>query len=229
MALMAPGKSEVSQHVPGPHQVCSFVAGEVIYQQGEPARSAYFIEQGQVRIFARAGGAERNLRVVGADDLFGVSALVPPAEYEGTAIAVTDLRAIRFDLGSLAGLVRHLPAIGAKLIVRLAERTREAEERIEISLLRDSQSKVVAGLIRAARGPAANTPDGSVALGLSPLALSARVGLDVAAVKRAVQQLRDARYVELQDEQLLIPNLPALQELHNLLETGEEILGGEAR
>lgn len=225
---MVPGKSELPSHGPTQHQICAFAPGELVYQQGETAQSAYFVEEGQIRIFTRVAGAERNLRVVGAGDLFGVAALTPPAEYEGTAICVAAARAVSFDLGSLAGLLRQSPAIGAKLVVRLAERTREAEERIEIGMLRDAQAKVVLGLVRAARHAQSGSA-GPIALQMSPLTLSARVGLDVAAVKRAVQQLRETHYVDIQAEQLYIPDLPALMELHSLLETGEEILGGERR
>jgi hypothetical protein len=66
-------------------------------------------------------------------------------------------------------------------------------------------------------------------LALSPLGLSARVGVDVTAVKRVVLQLQQTEYLAIADEQLEIQSLEALQELHTLLETGEEILGGGAR
>lgn len=210
------------------HEVCTFAPGEIVYKQGDPAEIAYFVEEGRVRIFTRVGGLERNLRIVGTAGLFGDAALAPPSQYDGTAICVDRARVIAFDLGSLPGLVREAPVIGAKLVVRLAERAREAEERIEISMLRDSQLRVVVGLLRAARSKSAAT-EGPAALNITPLELSARVGLDVTAVKRAVHQLREAQYVQIIDERLTILDLGALTQLQGLLETGEEIQGGERR
>jgi CRP/FNR family transcriptional regulator, cyclic AMP receptor protein len=222
---MVLGTSELQrQH----HEVCSFAPGEIVYKQGDPAEVAYFVEEGRVRIFTRVGGLERNLRVVGPNDLFGDGALAPPGSYDGTAICVDHARAIAFDLGSLPGLVREAPAVGARLVVRLAERAREAEERIEISMLRDGQLRVVVGLLRAARHRTAAV-EGPAALNITPLELSARVGLDVTAVKRAVHQLREAQYVQIVDERLTILDLGALSQLQGLLETGEEIQGGERR
>ena len=68
-------------------------------------------------------------------------------------------------------------------------------------------------------------PDGYV-LSVSPLELSSRVGLDVDAVKRAVQQLRDGGYLRIRDETIIIPDLDAMRQLYELLGTKEEVRGG---
>lgn len=211
------------------HQVATFAPGELLHRQGEPALAAHYVEQGQVRVFARAGGVERTLHIAKAGDVVGISALTPPCAYEATALCVQAARTLRFDLPSLPSLVRELPDVATGLVLRLAERARDAEERIEINMLRDTQSKVVAGLLGAARRAWPNRQQQPVRLALSPLSLSARVGLDVAAVKRVVLQLQQTEYLDIADEQLEIHSLEALQELQALLETGEEILGGSAR
>ncbi|HEX2735191.1 MAG TPA: Crp/Fnr family transcriptional regulator [Polyangiaceae bacterium] len=210
------------------HQQCSFEPGELIYEQGGPADLAFFVESGRIRIFTRIGGLERNLRVVGAGDVFGESALSPPATHDATAICVDRAVAIAFDAGSLPGLVREAPSVGSRLVLCLAERARLAEERIEIGMLRDGQLRVVVGLLKAARSPNGSESD-KVTLGLTPLELSARVGLDVTAVKRAVQQLREAQYLQIVDERLTIVDVDALHQLRGLLEMGEEIQGGDRR
>jgi CRP-like cAMP-binding protein len=169
------------------------------------------------------------LHIAKPGDVVGISALTPPCAYEATALCVQSARTLRFDLPSLPSLVRELPDVATGLVLRLAERARDAEERIEINMLRDTQSKVVAGLLGAARRAWPNREQQPVRLTMSPLGLSARVGLDVAAVKRVVLQLQQTEYLDIADEQLEIHSLEALQELQALLETGEEILGGSAR
>ena len=59
-------------------------------------------------------------------------------------------------------------------------------------MLRDSHSKVVVALTKLARQAlsAAGRNDGPVEVSISPMELSARVGLDVDSVKRIVQQQR---------------------------------------
>jgi CRP-like cAMP-binding protein len=198
----------------------TFEAGEVLFREGEVADRALLLDDGRVRIWKRLGGAERGLKVLGKGGLLGEDALCADAKRAATAIALVSGRAIAFDVQSLPVLLAQCPLLGAGLIEQLAQRARDAEDRIQIGSLRDSQSRVVLGLLRAAQTA------GSGRLSLSPLDLSARVGLDVDAVKHAVSLLREADYVRISDQQLEVPNVDALSELYGLLETGEEILGG---
>ncbi len=205
-----------------------FEPGEVIYRDGDTADRAYFMLEGRVRIFKRIGGAERGLSVLGSGELFGQEALLTNAKRTATAISLTPVQVVAFDTDSLEQLITDSPKTGARLVERLALRAREAEERIQISMLRDSQARVILALVRTAQAQP-TPPEGARVLHLSPLELSARVGLDVDAVKRAVQQLQDNDYLRISEETLEIPDLEALQELYGLLETGEEILGGARR
>lgn len=205
-----------------------FEAGEVLYREGDPANVAYLVDDGRVRLVKRLGGTERGLRVVRRGDLFGEEALLPEARRDVDALSLTAVKLVAFDGDSLRTLLSEHPSLGAELVKRLVLRAKQAEDRIQISMLRDSQTKVVMGLMRAAHG-VAGAQSGPLTLELSPLELSARVGLDVEAVKRTVQRLTEADYVRVSEEALEIPNLEALQELYGLLEAGEEIVGGDPR
>jgi len=208
---------------------CHFEAGEVIFEMGAAADRSYWVQEGRVRIFRRIAGAERALRVVGSDDLFGEDAFIQGAKRRATAISLTGTRALAFDENSLPELLQAAPELGVHLVKNLTQRAREAEDRIQIGMLRDSQSKVILALMREAQSNPETQQADSAILELSPLELSARVGLDVDAVKRTVQQLRDGEYVNISDELLEIPNMEALQELYSLLEAGEDIVGGDER
>ena len=111
-------------------------------------------------------------------------------------------------------------------------RLRDAEDQIEILMLRDGQSKVVVALMKFAQQeqlalqsegrPAGN---GQISLTLSPLELSAQVGLDVDTVKRIVAQLREAGHIRIQDERVEVPNLDSLRDLYSLLGTKDQLRG----
>jgi CRP-like cAMP-binding protein len=210
---------------PPGHQQRTFEPGEVIYREDEPADRAYWLERGRVRVFKRVGGTERALRVLGDADVFGDDALLPNAKRQATAVALTAGTALAFDRDSISTLLATRPQLGATLLERLARRARAAEERIQISMLRDSQSKVVLGLLRAAQS--LPNPDSSPSLPLSPLDLSVRIGLDVDTVKRTMHQLKEAGYVNVSEERVEISDMSTLQELYGLLETSDEILGGD--
>jgi CRP-like cAMP-binding protein len=97
-------------------------------------------------------------------------------------------------------------------------RLRDAEDQIEVLLLRDTQSKIVSALLKMARSNA-----GPAELAISPVDLSSRVGLDVDTVKRTVQRLRDQQYLRIVGERVEIPDLEALRRLYALLGSKEEL------
>jgi CRP-like cAMP-binding protein len=102
---------------------------------------------------------------------------------------------------------------------------RDAEDQIEIMMLRDTQSKVVSALLKLARDAGALPSDAHAELQVTPVELSTRVGVDVDTVKRAVQRLREQGYVKITGEKVEIPELGALRKLYVLLGTKEELRG----
>jgi CRP/FNR family cyclic AMP-dependent transcriptional regulator len=128
-------------------------------------------------------------------------------------------------------VLRSNPAVGSRVLEQLIRRLRDAEDQIEVMMVRDTQAKIVVALLKLAHQALASATDqgAAVALRVSPMDLSSRVGLDVDTVKRAVLELRESGYVQIVDEQLQIEDLRALSELLGLLSVKDEILGADAR
>jgi CRP/FNR family cyclic AMP-dependent transcriptional regulator len=213
-----------------------FDAGEVIFREGEPGTEAYLLEEGRVRLIKKVRGAERSLMVLKPGDLFGESALLVGAPRSSTAVALSPGLALALDQATLQNLLEHNPAIASRVVKQLVRRLRDAEDQIEIMMLTDTQSKVVASLLKLAQQArdaasasasvgGAGAGAGPVAFTISPMELSTRVGLDVDTVKRAVQQLREGQYLRVADERLEIPDLEALRRLYGLLGVKDEIRG----
>ncbi len=200
-----------------------FKAGEAIFREGEPAREAFLLQEGRVRILKRVRLVERSLHVVRPGDLFGESALVDDGGVRtSTAVALVDGVVLVLDKNTFRSLIEHYAAIGIRIFEQLVRRLREAEDQIEIVLLRDSQFKVATALLKlAARAT------GSAEVAISPVELSSRVGLDVDTVRRNVQRLREQEYVRIVGERVEIPDVEALRKLVQLLGTKDE-LGGDA-
>ena len=205
-------------------------AGEVLFREGESGGSAFVLQDGRVRLIKKVRGVERSLVVLRAGDLFGESALLPGATRSSTAIALSAGSVLVLEPLTFQNLLETDANVAAKLVQQLVRRLRDAEEQIEIMMLRDTQSKIVAAVIKSAQqaqSQGTTRADGTVRIALSPMELSSRVGLDVEGVKRGVQRLRDAQYVRIIDEQLEILDLDALRRLYALLGTKDEIRGAE--
>jgi CRP-like cAMP-binding protein len=202
-----------------------FVAGDVLFKEGELGSEAFLLREGRVRLIKRVGALERSLRVMGPGELFGESALHPGTPHGSTAVALSDGLLLAMDRRSFHDIVVRSPAISAAVAEQLIRRLRDAEDQVEILMLRDTQAKVVVALLKLAqRMPPSR--DRAVSVSISPMELSSRVGLDVDTVKRVVQQLRDGGYLRLVDERVVIPDVDALRELHSLLDVKDQIVGG---
>jgi CRP/FNR family cyclic AMP-dependent transcriptional regulator len=197
-----------------------FAAGEALFREGDVANEAFLLQEGCIRLLKRVRMVERSLIVLKPGDLFGESALIDSAARNSTAVALTEGTALVLDRTTFRPLLEHYPSIAVRLLEQLTRRVRDAEDQIEIMMVKDTQSKIVAALLKLAQrsgGPAEIT--------ISPLELSTRVGLDVETVKRGVQRLREQQYVRIVDERVEIPDLEALRRLYVLLGTKEEIRG----
>lgn len=198
-----------------------FSAGDVLFREGEPGGEALLLQEGRVRLLKRVRGVERSLMILRPGDLFGESALVPGSPRSSTAVALSDGLVLTIEQGTLQNLLESHPGVANKLVHQLVRRLRDAEDQIELMMLRDGQSKIVAALLKAAQ--ASGATGGVVKLNLSPMDLSSRVGLDVDAVKTGVKRLRAGEYLDVHGDRLEILDLDALRKLYGLLGTKDQI------
>jgi CRP/FNR family transcriptional regulator, cyclic AMP receptor protein len=207
-----------------------FAAGTVLFRDGEPADFAYLLQTGRVRLFKQLGAMERSLRVVRAGDLFGESALKPGAVRRTTAVALDEITTIAVDHRTFQEILGKHPELGSSVLQQLLGRLRDAEDQIEVLMMRDHQSKVVVALTKLVqRELALGSGDAQISLQISPLELAAQVGLDVEIVKRVVAQLREGGYVRIQNERVEVADLETLRELYALLSLKDQLRGSPER
>ncbi len=204
----------------------TFAAGEVIFRENDPAGEAFLLQDGRVRLQKRVRSVDRSLMVLKPGDLFGESALLDSAARSSTAVALVDGVGIALDRPTFRSMLVNYPAIAARVTEQLVRRVRDAEDQIEILMLKGSQYKVVSALLKlATRSAPADMSSAPLELAVSPVELASRVGADVDSVKRDVQRLRDQGYVRISGERIELPDLEALRRLHALLATKDELRG----
>jgi CRP/FNR family transcriptional regulator, cyclic AMP receptor protein len=197
-----------------------FAQGDILFREGEASTHAFLLQEGRVRLLKRVRMVERSLSVLRPGDLFGEGAILDGVLRTSTAVALSDGIALSLDRPALHVIVERFPALAERILAQLVRRLRDAEDQIEVLMLRDTQSKVVSALLKMTR----NHP-GPVELTVSPVDLSSRVGLDVETVKRTVQRLRDQQYLRIVGERVEIPDVDALRRLYALLGAKDELRG----
>jgi CRP/FNR family cyclic AMP-dependent transcriptional regulator len=198
-----------------------FAAGDTLFREGTPAQEAFLLQEGRVRLLKRVSLSDRSLAVIKPGDLFGEGALIEGLPYGSTAVAVTEGVVLALDRETFRSLLARHPQVATRAVDQLVRRLRDAEDQIEIMMLRGVQSKVTSALLKLA-----SRPSGFAEIAVSPVELSTRVGLDVEAVKRTVARLRERQYIRITGERIEIPDVEALRRLHALLGTKDELAGG---
>jgi CRP-like cAMP-binding protein len=198
----------------------AFGQGEILFREGDVATDAYLLHSGRIRLLKRVRMVERSLSILRTGDLFGEGALLDGVMRSSTAVALSEGIALKLDKAALRQIVERFPGLSERILTQLVRRLRDAEDQIEVLMLRDTQSKVISALLKMARATS-----GPADLTVSPVELSSRVGLDVETVKRAVQRLRDQQYLKIVGERVEIPDLEALRRLYGLLGSKEELKG----
>ena len=202
-----------------------FGAGEIIFREDDPATEAFLLQDGRVRLLKRVRSTERSLMVLKAGDLFGESALLDSAARTSTAVALTEGVCLALDRATFRSMLVNYPGVAIRVMEQLVRRVRDAEDQIEILMLKDSQYKVVSSLLKLASRSAPTESSAAIEIAVSPVELASRVGLDVDLVKRDVQRLRDQGYLRISGERIELPDIEALQRLHALLATKDDLRG----
>jgi CRP-like cAMP-binding protein len=203
-----------------------FSSGQVLFREGDFGTEAFLLQEGRVRLIKRVRAVERSLMVLRPGDLFGESAFITGAPRSSTAIALSDGAALALDNATFQNLLENNRSVASRIVQQLVRRLRDAEDQIEIMMLRDTQSKIVNALLKLAQQAQPDGKSGAL-LQISPMELSTRVGMDVETVKRGVQKLRDGQYVRVVDEKVEIPDVDSLRRLFQLLGLKDEIQGSE--
>jgi CRP/FNR family transcriptional regulator len=122
----------------------TFKAGEVIFSEGDDAKSeAFLVHEGKVEIRKNLGGKDTLLRVEGKGELLGELALFRNSPRSATAIAAEPVTLLLIPANRLEGLVRSNPALAMAIIKDLSGRMLAAEERARDAenRLRDAEGK----------------------------------------------------------------------------------------
>ncbi len=98
----------------------SYKAGEVIFQEGDPAKELFIVKSGKVNIQL----GNRLLDTLPELSIFGEMALIDPAPRSATAVAATDATIVPVDEKQFLFLVSRTPHFALNVMRVLTRRLR---------------------------------------------------------------------------------------------------------
>jgi len=97
-------------------------AGEPVFFQGDPGLGMYIIQEGSVSItLSDKDGQQKEIAILSEGDFFGELGLLDESPRSANAICRTDCMLIGFFRPDLFEMIDRKPALGIKIVLKLAE------------------------------------------------------------------------------------------------------------
>ncbi len=183
--------------------LCRFAPGDVICREGEPCEYAYLVRTGEIelRILGRPKRLHRGA-------VFGEQVLLGTTESVGTAIATRGSELVRLGADDLDTMLREAPEVAAGMMRALAERIAQPLHHppADTEVIRQLVGQLALQVDPRQDPPRAHT---------NLRELAGACGVDLPAAHRALAALFDRKLLYLAEDDLIIPDLAALEALRD--------------
>jgi CRP/FNR family transcriptional regulator len=137
-----------------------FVAGEVLFKEGDAGDVFFVIREGTVRVWKDIDGEMTTLAELTAGDFVGEVAVVRASVQTATATAVTPTKCLVVSGPLLEQMVTEDAEIAVRVIRVLADRLAQTHDLLSMVGLRDTRTRVAMAIIRHAEGSGQPREDG---------------------------------------------------------------------
>jgi signal transduction histidine kinase len=118
----------------------AFPPGAVICQEGEPGDMVYFVVEGRVEIIKRLDDtSERHLHSAGPGELFGEMAILQESVRSATVRAAEPTTVLEIGKDPFLAVLGRSPSLGIRILVRVADRLRDADQQAIADLRRANE------------------------------------------------------------------------------------------
>lgn len=189
-----------------------FCAGDLLFQQEEPANWLYYIQSGYVRIFlSAADGRERTIRLLGPGDFAGDDAFYLDKAHHSFAQAFEG-PVVTYQISHLAfeELLREQPELYQVLLARLAETTLILTDIIEDQTFKDLRERVQITLLYTAGHYGTVGPDGvTINIHLTHEMIASMAGATRTRVSMCMSELQRAGFYHIANQRIVLSSWAA--------------------
>jgi CRP/FNR family transcriptional regulator, cyclic AMP receptor protein len=127
----------------GGRSVADYRKGQIVYTQGEPADSVFYIQSGKVRkTVVSEQGKEAVIALLGTGDFFGEGCLTGEPLRLATVSAMTECVIVRIAKADITRVIHKEPAFAELFIAHLLSRNSRVEEDLVDQLFNSSEKRL---------------------------------------------------------------------------------------
>jgi len=146
------------------HTVSNFRKDEIVYTQGQPADSVFYMHKGKAKITVLSEqGKEAVVALLGVGDFFGEGCLAAQPRRMATASAMTDCIIARMAKEDVVRVIHEQPAFSELFISHLLARNIRVEEDLVDQLFNSSEKRLARVLLLLAKFGKENKPEPVIA------------------------------------------------------------------
>jgi len=172
-----------------------FKAGAVVFAQGSPASSVFFVQSGSVKLSVLSStGKEAIVGMLGRGDFLGEGCLAGQPLRMGTARATVATTALGIEKAAMVRALHHVPGFADRFLSHMLARNIRIEEDLVDQLFNSSEKRLARALLLLARYGTEESP--RVLPHLPQETLAEMIGTTRSRVNFFMNKFRKLGYIE---------------------------------
>lgn len=188
--------------------VRNFAKGEIIYRQGDLAKTFCYLKKGKVSVFMTSiDGMEKTLNTASKGELLGEGAFFDKKPRVSSARAVTNCEVVMIDEQTLTSLFAKHPRLAFELLEILSNRIRLLSAQLDSMTFLQADARIARLLLQSEK-------DGRVTLTHEEIALA--VGVSRVTVSKTLGKFSANGYISTAYRKIIIKNREQLEEMSEM-------------
>jgi CRP/FNR family transcriptional regulator, cyclic AMP receptor protein len=180
----------------GGRTVSKYAKGRVVFAQGDPADSVFYIQEGRVKIsVVSSQGKEAVVAFLKAGDFIGEGCLTGRPRRISTARVLEDSVITRLDKATMVRMLRDEPNFSERFTTHLLARTMRVEEDLVDQLFNSSEKRLARALLLLANFGKEGKHEPVIAK-VSQETLADMIGTTRSRVSHFMNKFRELGYIE---------------------------------
>lgn len=182
-------------HVGKGRSISKYGKGKIVFSQGDPADSVFYIQRGKVKItVVSEQGKEAVVALLGRNEFFGEGSLAGQSRRISTVETISDSVISRLDRAAIVRVLREQPAFSELFIAHLLGRAVRVEADLVDQLFNSSEKRLARLLLLLANFGKEGSPEPMIAK-ISQETLAQMIGTTRARVSFFMNKFRKLGFI----------------------------------
>lgn len=197
------------------------MAGTVLFKDGEAGHQMFVIHSGKIKITKQIGDIEKTLAILPAGEFFGEMAILNDEPRTATAVVVEDSQLLVIDPKTFEAMIKGNSEISLRMIKKLAQRLKQADEQIESLMIKDNNTKIISILAKMAENEGQACAGGTKVM-VTVKDLAMKTGLKDPKVTEILNKVVAARILTVEEQSMTVSDASKLRKFLDFLTLKEQ-------